>query len=353
MLTTQATSLLWYKESKMIPMIFFVTLLLTRSTTKTEGQLTQQGIFFEVTEDHCCLHDEDIWSGEVESLMLCSQMCAWREACKSAVYMIEQGTCSLTGKSQTENPDWFHGMKGCVYLEKVVRGVSPSPSQPGQSAVLSCQCLCNQASCHPSGVYLIDPDGGSQANTFTAYCDMETDGGGWTLVWSYKFTNYENFTHESNAVTPRPSWPANSEVNVPISTTPPQNETDYNAVNFSVWKQLGRQILIKSNINNWLVCDPGKGSLVDWQEGSVNCHFIKNVTKKCTGTPGPVHVATSSSNNFYGPMYTNPNQKGGIFFYFDGSTLAGHNWPTHDPCGTNTGNHLDNVANPHGSIFIR
>ncbi|XP_068712672.1 uncharacterized protein [Montipora foliosa] len=118
MLTTQATSLLWYKESKMMPMVFFVTLLLTRSTTKTEGQLTQQGIFFEVTEDHCCLHDEDIWSGEVESLVLCSQMCAWREDCKSAVYMIEQGTCSLTGKSQTENPDLFHGMKGCVYLRK-------------------------------------------------------------------------------------------------------------------------------------------------------------------------------------------------------------------------------------------
>ena len=33
-------------------------------------------------------------------------------------------------------------------------------------------------------------------------------------------------------------------------------------MNFSLWKQIGRQILIKSNINNWLVCHPGPGSLV-------------------------------------------------------------------------------------------
>ena len=49
---------------------------------------------------------------------------------------------------------------------------------------------------------------------------MDTEGGGWTLAWSYTFTDYDDFTDDSNAVTPRPNWPANAAVNVSISTTP-------------------------------------------------------------------------------------------------------------------------------------
>ena len=59
---------------------------------------------------------------------------------------------------------------------------------------------------------------------------METAGGGWTLVWSYSFTNYSFFSESFNAVTPRPNWNVKAEADVPISSDPPLHETDYNAI---------------------------------------------------------------------------------------------------------------------------
>lgn len=164
-------------------------------------------------------------------------------------------------------------------------------------------------------------------------------------MWSYTFTNYSHFKDKSNAITPRPNWPVNSKVNVPISTTPPLNETDYNAIRFSLWKQLGKQVLIKSNINNWLKCDPGKGSLVDWKSGTVSCQIIKQVTETCEKRPAPSRFAAPGN---YGPKFKTTEN---MYYYFDG--YKGENWPTHDSCGRNQGNHVKNVVNPRGNIFIR
>ena len=48
-----------------------------------------------------------------------------------------------------------------------------------------------------------------------------------------------------------------------------RNETDYNAVDFSLWKHIGREFLVKSNFVNWFHCIPQNGSLVEMTQGTV------------------------------------------------------------------------------------
>ena len=210
-----------------------------------------------------------------------------------------------------------------------------------QNPALNCKDLKNKRPSVASGVYWIDPDGGYHGNAFEAYCDQKTDGGGWTLVWSYTFTDYSSFSNIKNAVTPRPTWTASS-ANTRVSTTVPLSETHYEAMDFALWRTIGDQTLIKSNINNWIACKEGSGSIVRLRAGSLSCKLVKQVSQQCAGVVPKSLVVIS-----YGPYLNSDN----IYYYFDGSTKA--QWPVHDPCGSTNNNQLKGVVNPHGNIFIR
>jgi len=127
-------------------------------------------------------------------------------------------------------------------------------------------------------------------------------------------------------------------------------------MDFNQWKNLGNEFMIKSNINHWIACQEGTGSLMKFQAGSLQCRVIKNVANKChnyvpdqlifntAGNPGGMSVGADL-------IRSTSNARLKEYYYFDGNTRT--NWPTHDPCGSNSHNHLTNVANPHGNIYIK
>ena len=210
------------------------------------------------------------------------------------------------------------------------------------SAVASCSRLKSFSPRFPTGVYWINP---SDSAAFQAFCDMETDGGGWTLVYSYTFTNYEDFMDVSNAVTPRPNWP-DKEDDVPLSTTAPLNETHYAAMRFDLWRLIGKEVLIKSNINNWISCLSQDGSLVDWKTGLITCKVVKDLSNLCPGVvpdrikAGRCGVRFRTGNRWH-------------YNYYNLNVCISQAQPHHGPCGNSQPNYLKNVSNPHGNVFIR
>ena len=108
------------------------------------------------------------------------------------------------------------------------------------------------------------------------------------MVWSYTFTAYSRFTSGANAVTPRPAWTA-SRANTRVSTTVPLSETHYEAMNFALWRTIGKEFLIKSNINNWIACKEGSGSLVMQKDGSLSCKLVKQSFKAVCWCSAKVH----------------------------------------------------------------
>lgn len=88
----------------------------------------------------------------------------------------------------------FNGLIDEAYLfsralnaGEVARLFSDGVGEPGRdpaNAVRSCRQLNIDAPGTPSGVYWLDPDGAAGDPAFQAYCDMDTDGGGWTMCYT-------------------------------------------------------------------------------------------------------------------------------------------------------------------------
>ena len=106
-----------------------------------------------------------------------------------------------------------------------------------------------------SGIYKINPDG---TNEFEVYCDMITDGGGWTLVWS-------NLRGGSNKPTTSLNWD-NAINTIPIYQPDKQLNTNLEEVvvytGLKYWKLIGENEIrydwandYNSNIDQSFIAD--------------------------------------------------------------------------------------------------
>ena len=156
--------------------------------------------------------------------------------------------------------------------------------------------------------------------------------------------NYNNFADVSNYIAPSPSWPYSTKAET-VSTTIPLSEDQTGALDFSIWSEFGEDFLVKSNINNWIACSPNGGSIAEYKHGSVKCQLVKIIVPGvCEDVvPHMLHIGSLR----YGPALNARH----YYYYFELNAMK--DYPVADPCGATATNHLKNVPDPSGWIYLR
>ena len=121
------------------------------------------------------------------------------------------------------------------------------------------------------------------------------------------------------------------------------SEDTTGSIDFSLWREIGTDFTVKSNINNWISCSEDGGSLVTQTEGGLKCKVEKTIVVGVCEQVKPYRLVMHGR----GPaLYASD-----FYYYFE--TAMDTSWPVADPCGRISTNHLEDVNDPSGWIYIR
>jgi len=256
---------------------------------------------------------------------------------------------------------WFNGILDEVRIynralseSEIVSLYAPagqSDLTPGLSAI---DILKNNKNA-TSGVYWIDPDGDGSIEPFQAYCDMTTDGGGWTLLMKLNGDN-ETFQYSSAYWTDSQVFNAAS----PDFDTTEAKLQSYNSVPFDevllVMKQTTepitdvRHLVIETEAESMAALMAG-GHIEtalgrDTWTGLLSTNLLPNCNHE-----GLNNTLTSSMQNRIGILGNNETDctscDSALGF---GNTISGHPWGSMPSCG---GGQAGSATSANGWVFVR
>jgi hypothetical protein len=133
-------------------------------------------------------YERDLSQEEIQARMLGS-FDPLLEADLTGYWRLDEGAGSTAYDSSGNGHDGT--IDGATWVEDCPE----APEEPAASA-LSCLDILESGDSTGDGTYWIDPDG---TGAFEAYCDMTTDGGGWTALFIMNETTYDYSTGGSSS----------------------------------------------------------------------------------------------------------------------------------------------------------